>query len=174
MVAFSLRVCVYWLRRNPLHAITGCANFLLEHVSEHDASYEDVSTILSSAGQMSRLLSDIMDWSKVSSGRLDVECIATDIHRLLEGTVRVHFVRGLLEGLMQRGQRETRMGSNVYGIVLQLGLLLQQTCVCARVCVRVCVRARLCVHTCVCVCVCMCLCLFAYVCACGFSRVCLH
>jgi signal transduction histidine kinase len=74
--------------RNPLHAVAGCARFLLERSSPGDAVYEDVTTILSGASQMSRLITDIMDWSKVSAGKVDLVLEAAYVPSLLKDVVR--------------------------------------------------------------------------------------
>ncbi len=73
---------------NPLHAVAGSARFLLEKTSPGDSLYEDVVTILSGASQMSRLISDIMDWSKVSAGKIDLVLEATYFPSLLKDVVR--------------------------------------------------------------------------------------
>ncbi len=59
--------------RNPLHALTDSANFIMESCKADDDIYEDVSIIVSGALQMSRLLVSIMDWSKVSVGQLQLK-----------------------------------------------------------------------------------------------------
>lgn len=59
--------------RNPLHALTGAVGFIREQVRNGDSIFEDVVTIKSCATQMSRLIDDIMDWSKVSVGKLELQ-----------------------------------------------------------------------------------------------------
>ena len=76
------------LIRNPLHAVAGCAQFLLESTGTESASFEDVATIVSSTAQMSRLIADIMDWSKVSAGKAKLVLARTDVHQLLKSAVK--------------------------------------------------------------------------------------
>jgi hypothetical protein len=69
--------------RNPLHALTDSANFIMESCKPDDAIYEDVSIIVSGALQMSRLLVSIMDWTKVSVGQLELKQDQFDLSALL-------------------------------------------------------------------------------------------
>jgi signal transduction histidine kinase len=69
--------------RNPLHALSGSANFIKESCKPDDAIYEDVSIIVSGALQMSRLLVSIMDWTKVSVGQLELKQDQFDLSALL-------------------------------------------------------------------------------------------
>ncbi len=76
--------CIFavWCR-NPLHALSGSANFIKESCKPDDAIYEDVSIIVSGALQMSRLLVSIMDWTKVSVGQLELKQDQFDLSALL-------------------------------------------------------------------------------------------
>jgi signal transduction histidine kinase len=74
--------------RNPLHAVSGSAAFLLDLVKPGDEMYEDVIVIVSGAAQMSRLISDIMDWGKVSSGEMTLSREPTVLPSLLRDVVR--------------------------------------------------------------------------------------
>jgi hypothetical protein len=74
--------------RNPLHALTDSANFIMESCKPDDAIYEDVSIIVSGALQMSRLLVSIMDWTKISVGQLELRQADVDVVRLLKNVVR--------------------------------------------------------------------------------------
>ena len=78
----STSVVAVWCR-NPLHALSGSANFIKESCKPDDAIYEDVSIIVSGALQMSRLLVSIMDWTKVSVGQLELKQDQFDLSALL-------------------------------------------------------------------------------------------
>ncbi len=69
--------------RNPLHALTDSANYIMESCKPDDAIQEDVSIILSGAMQMSRLLVSIMDWTKVSMGQLGMDITNVDVAQLV-------------------------------------------------------------------------------------------
>jgi hypothetical protein len=81
-------VCVCAWRRNPLHALTDSANFIMETCKPEDEIYEDVSIIVSGALQMSRMLVSIMDWAKVSVGQLELRPSAFNIADMLRQLVR--------------------------------------------------------------------------------------
>ncbi len=76
--------------RNPLHALTDSANFIMESCKPSDGIYEDVSIIVSGALQMSQLLVNIMDWTKVSVGQLELKKehvdVSTAVKQLVRGT----------------------------------------------------------------------------------------
>jgi signal transduction histidine kinase len=73
--------------RNPLHALSGSANFIKESCKPDDAIYEDVSIIVSGALQMSRLLVSIMDWTKVSVGQLELHPVSVAVTPFLRELV---------------------------------------------------------------------------------------
>ncbi len=72
--------------RTPLNAIIGMAEMLRRSVSG-DAERAHVAILGEAAQSLSRLLTDILDISKVEAGRLAIAPEPTDLHALLEGVV---------------------------------------------------------------------------------------
>jgi signal transduction histidine kinase len=59
--------------RNPLHAISASAAFLAERIPPGDEGYEDIQSILTGAGQMHRLVNDVLDLGKLRAGKLAIQ-----------------------------------------------------------------------------------------------------
>jgi len=69
--------------RNPLFAITSSAECLQELELAPQAQ-EEVSSICDSSLLMLRLVNDVLDLSKLDSGKLQLECVAFDLHALMK------------------------------------------------------------------------------------------
>ena len=65
--------------RNPLHAISASAAFLAENIKPGDEGYEDIQSILTGAGQMHRLVNDVLDLGKLRAGKLEIRCSSFNI-----------------------------------------------------------------------------------------------
>jgi signal transduction histidine kinase len=59
--------------RNPLHAISASAGFLAETIPPGSEGYEDIQSILTGAGQMHRLVNDVLDLGKLRAGKLAIQ-----------------------------------------------------------------------------------------------------
>ncbi|MEM1349491.1 MAG: ATP-binding protein [Myxococcota bacterium] len=83
--------------RTPLTAILGYAELMLEESQErgHAEYYEDIESILSSANHLLELINDILDLSRVESGRLTFHWERVELGALLEEAA--HMVEPLLE-----------------------------------------------------------------------------
>ena len=68
--------------RNPLFAITSSAEFLKD-TDLYPEQAEEVSSICDSSLLMLRLVNDVLDLSKLDSGKLELESRKFDLHRLL-------------------------------------------------------------------------------------------
>jgi len=70
--------------RTPLNAVIGYAELLEEELvaADHQTGPEDLRRIQSAARQLSSLINEILDLSKIESGRLELEEIETDFQKL--------------------------------------------------------------------------------------------
>lgn len=72
--------------RTPLNGVIGMGDLLLSHELSPDQK-ERVEIILSSAHQLLDLLNDILDLSKVESGKMEIDVIETDVRTALDLTI---------------------------------------------------------------------------------------
>ena len=72
--------------RTPLNAIIGMAD-LVEQTALSDEQREYVSTIHSSGESLLALLSDILDFSKLEAGKVEIDELAFDLPRCIEETI---------------------------------------------------------------------------------------
>jgi signal transduction histidine kinase/CheY-like chemotaxis protein/HPt (histidine-containing phosphotransfer) domain-containing protein len=72
--------------RTPMTGILGMTRLLLEtQMSKDQTDY--ARTIQESGDAMMSLLNDILDFEKIESGKMDLELITFDLHRLIQGLV---------------------------------------------------------------------------------------
>jgi PAS domain S-box-containing protein len=72
--------------RTPLNAIIGYAELVAED-AEDDATREDLARIERSGRYLLDLINDVLDLSKVESGKLELRCEPVDIARSMEGLI---------------------------------------------------------------------------------------
>ncbi|MGD9639014.1 MAG: ATP-binding protein [Alphaproteobacteria bacterium] len=74
--------------RNPLNGIFGLANTLLE--TKLDNTQKDtVDTIIASCNSLEKILSDVLDLSKIESKQMKVDQVDFDLKLLLEGILKL-------------------------------------------------------------------------------------
>jgi signal transduction histidine kinase/DNA-binding response OmpR family regulator/HPt (histidine-containing phosphotransfer) domain-containing protein len=72
--------------RTPMSGIMGMVRLLLDSRLSKD-QYDYAQTIQDSGDAMLALLNDILDFEKIESGKLDLEHIDFDLHRLVNGVI---------------------------------------------------------------------------------------
>ncbi len=74
--------------RTPLNGVLGLTEVMLH--GELNAEQRELATTVRHSGQLLRaLLDDVLDFSKIDSGRLDLESVPLDLRRLCEDIVRL-------------------------------------------------------------------------------------
>jgi PAS domain S-box-containing protein len=84
--------------RTPLNGVIGVAD-ALERTELTERQAEMVSLIRASSGTLERLVSDILDVSKVEAGRLELETRAFDLRAELLGPIETYRLRAEAKGL---------------------------------------------------------------------------
>lgn len=86
--------------RTPMNAIIGFTDLLLRGACDDEREQRDfLQTIQHSGKHLLNLINDILDISKIESGKLELERIATAPHRLLAEVISVMRVRAREKGL---------------------------------------------------------------------------
>jgi signal transduction histidine kinase/DNA-binding response OmpR family regulator/HPt (histidine-containing phosphotransfer) domain-containing protein len=84
--------------RTPIHTMTGMTELLLE--TTLDSEQKDyVRQIRFSAEVLLGLINDILDLSKIEAGRLSLEIIGFDLHKVLEDTLDMQGLSAFSKGL---------------------------------------------------------------------------
>ena len=99
--------------RTPLNGVTGVAE-VLARTPLSEPQLEMVRVIESSAQTLERLLSDILDLSRVESGRIDIEHQPFDLVETIEATAALSELRAREKGI----GFELRIDSAARGLVL--------------------------------------------------------
>ncbi len=84
--------------RTPLNGIAGMSNFLMQSKLDSD-QHECVQTIQSCVDSLLALVNDVLDYSKLESGRLEMECIEFDLRSQLEEALDVFAVEAQARGV---------------------------------------------------------------------------
>jgi signal transduction histidine kinase/CheY-like chemotaxis protein/HPt (histidine-containing phosphotransfer) domain-containing protein len=84
--------------RTPMNGVVGMTNLLL-HTRLTKEQEEYATAIGSSAEHLHRLIDDVLDYSKIEAGRLNLERIPLDLMELIEGLAAVHAVPAAKKGL---------------------------------------------------------------------------
>ncbi|MCC7335648.1 MAG: response regulator [Pirellulaceae bacterium] len=80
--------------RTPMNAVLGFTEVLRRNIERNeDKRRQHLNTIHSSGTHLLNLINDILDLSKIEAGRLEVECIACEAHRVIADVVTVMRVR---------------------------------------------------------------------------------
>ena len=84
--------------RTPLNGIAGMTNFLAQSNLD-EGQHECVQTIQSCVDALLTLVNDILDYSKIESGHVSVECIDFDLRSSLEDALDVFTVQAQGRGV---------------------------------------------------------------------------
>ncbi|MDM8537926.1 ATP-binding protein [Desulfobacterales bacterium HSG17] len=75
--------------RTPMNSVLGFLELTLDDPDLPEYQRKNLSTALNSAKSLLSLINDILDLSKLESGKLDLEFRSFDLHQLLDDTIQV-------------------------------------------------------------------------------------
>lgn len=109
--------------RTPMNAIVGLSKLLLKtNLAEQQKSYQE--QVVSASEMLLNLINDILDYSKVEAGKLEVEQIPYQIETILRGVSSQLALRAQEKGLELLFLIDNDVPRNLIGDPLRLGQVL--------------------------------------------------
>jgi len=100
--------------RTPLNGLMGMADLLLDTQLE-PTQLEYLQTLRACSRMLMSIISDILDFSKIEAGKLELECIAFDLHELLKETREVFLPQARMKQLELLVEFSPHLPSRVVG-----------------------------------------------------------
>ncbi|WP_290582826.1 hybrid sensor histidine kinase/response regulator [Ketobacter sp.] len=109
--------------RTPMNGILGMAELLRDtRLTPQQASY--INTILGSGKTLMTVLNDILDYSKIEAGKLELEAVSFPVRRLLDETANVFSVTAKEKGLFFNTYISPRVPARITGDANRLRQIL--------------------------------------------------
>ena len=110
--------------RTPINGMNGMIDLTLRSKLTAEQR-ENLLSAKQCSSDLLSLVNDILDFSKIESGRMQLECIEFDLHKILRGIVRVYRRIALNKGVMFRRPEYKKVPQTVSGDPLRLRQILQ-------------------------------------------------
>jgi PAS domain S-box-containing protein len=85
--------------RTPLNAVLGFSHLMKKSPEVSAEQRKDLEVITNSGQHLLNLINDVLDMSKIESGRLELEVAHLDLYQLLQGLKSLLYVRATEKGL---------------------------------------------------------------------------
>ena len=101
--------------RTPLNGVLGLARLLQDHDLPGDKHDEYLQHLIAAAEQLTGIVSDVLDLSKIEAGQLELEDIEFDLQRMVHDTFHTFAVLGQERGLTMDCQLAANLPQRVHG-----------------------------------------------------------
>ena len=113
--------------RTPMNAIVGLGQLLLRTgLTAQQRDYQE--KVLASSDMLLALINDILDYSRIEAGKLQIETIALDLQQVLRGVSSQLALRAQQKGLKLLFHTDADMPPLLYGDPLRLTQVLVNLC----------------------------------------------
>ncbi|WP_426286503.1 ATP-binding protein [Luteibacter sp. E-22] len=109
--------------RTPMHGLIGMLEMLRE-TSLQESQRHLLGTAESSAEALLRIVDDVLDFSRIEAGAVEMEHVAFDLRRLLDDVVALHARQTRQKGLSVDIHVDTRLAPGVMGDAAKLRQVL--------------------------------------------------
>lgn len=109
--------------RTPMNAVIGLAHFLMEEDPRPD-QLENLKTLQFSAENLMGLINDILDYSKIESGKVELEEVPFDLRNLLHRIVHSHSFKAHEKSLKISCEIDEAIPEQLIGDPIRLGQIV--------------------------------------------------
>lgn len=109
--------------RTPMNAVIGLSNILLQENPRADQK-EDLETLKFSADLLLSLINDILDYSKIDAGKIEIEKIPFDLKALVNNIRKTLVQNAKVKGLDLQLSYDSKLPINVVGDPVRLSQIL--------------------------------------------------
>ena len=109
--------------RTPMNAVIGLAHFLMEDDPRPD-QLENLKTLQFSAENLMGLINDILDYSKIESGKVELEEVPFDLRNLLNRIVHSHSFKAREKSLKISCEIDEAIPGQLIGDPIRLGQIV--------------------------------------------------
>lgn len=110
--------------RTPLNAIIGTVDILVDEASPESSQSEQLKIVQYSSSNLLYLINDILDYSKLESGKLEIEKLTFDLKNVVNNTVSVFKDKADQENVKLDLNIEENVGDFYSGNDIRLGQIL--------------------------------------------------
>ncbi len=109
--------------RTPMNAVIGLSNILMEESPREDQK-ENIETLKFSADLLLSLINDILDYSKIDAGKIEIEKTPFELHSLVNNIRKTLDPNAKLKGLDLNLHYDKNLPSQVIGDPVRLSQIL--------------------------------------------------
>ena len=109
--------------RTPLNAIIGLAHLLLEESPRED-QVDNLRTLAFSAQSLLSLINDILDYSKIEAGKIELEQTVFSLQTLVDSLMKAHTPHAREKGIHLRSKLDERLPAHFRGDPTRLSQIL--------------------------------------------------
>jgi hypothetical protein len=110
--------------RTPMNGVLGFAHIGLRNHADPERARDAFEKILASGNQLLGVVNEILDFSKIDAGKLEIERTEMSIDGLLDGAIDLVAERARAKGLELRLERDATLPPSCIGDGLRLGQVL--------------------------------------------------
>lgn len=109
--------------RTPLNAISGLSRIAMEDESDPEKA-KKIAKINKACGSLTKIVNEILDFSKLEENKVTVECIPLSMHHLINDAIELFEAAANEKHLKVRVETDGRLPKYLYGDPLRVGQII--------------------------------------------------